>query len=161
MPLMRDGTNIQGRYSANALQWMLDGWVCWGFCKGPPMAQVDPAFPGPKDCKLRKEELVSYQSKSQSIAGSWCCCFDWRCATEFKCHFSGKRDQQNWLSLSADQKYLTFHGPGMLRDGPEKWLTTFKKRLITGRLQLIADYFSKHGKPRRTSVPPDTRFQGP
>ena len=26
-----------------------------------PNAQVDPAFPGPKDCKLRKEELVSYQ----------------------------------------------------------------------------------------------------
>ena len=25
------------------------------------MAQDDPALPGPKDCKLRKEELVSYQ----------------------------------------------------------------------------------------------------
>ena len=40
------------------------------------MAQVDPALPGPKDCKLRKEELVLYQfistagQKVSPLAGS-------------------------------------------------------------------------------------------
>ena len=44
---------------------------------GPPMAHVDPAPPGPKDCKHRGEELVSYQfiretagQKVSPLAGS-------------------------------------------------------------------------------------------
>ena len=44
---------------------------------GPPMAHVAPAPPGPKDCKHRGEELVSYQfiretagQKVSPLAGS-------------------------------------------------------------------------------------------
>ena len=47
---------------------------CWRFFRGPPLAHGDPAPLGPKECKLKGEELVSYQficmcwSKSQSIS---------------------------------------------------------------------------------------------
>ena len=62
---------------------------CWRFLKGPLMAQVDPAPPGPKDCKLRKEELVSYQficagQKVNPLAGSWSCYHDCLSATDSK-----------------------------------------------------------------------------
>ena len=51
------------------------GPFCRRFLEGPPKAQVDPAPLGPKDCKLKGEELALYQfiasgQKVSPLAGS-------------------------------------------------------------------------------------------
>ena len=52
-----------------------DDRIVGDFWKGPPKAQVDPAPLGPKDCKLKGEELALYQfiasgQKVSPLAGS-------------------------------------------------------------------------------------------
>ena len=52
---------MYGASSGACLGQHLGHMVCWRFYLGPPQAHGDPAPLGPKERKLKREELVFYQ----------------------------------------------------------------------------------------------------
>ena len=85
--------------------------------EGPPKAQVDPAPLGPKERKLKREELALYQfiasgQKVSPLAGSRCWCHDSLDATE---SISGR------LAQSRHDTFTFYRHSNLQRKLPTLW----------------------------------------
>ena len=101
--------------------------------EGPPKAQVDPAPLGPKERKLKREELALYQfiasgQKVSPLAGSRCWCHDSLDATE---SISGR------LAQSRHDTFTFYRHSNLQRKLPTWKLHLFEPNLALQPIYLV------------------------